>query len=66
MIDPQVFPFVTAKLHRLGDSAFGAGFTYPNQVTYTNRPFLERGADGKQKNGAGWLRFLVKFKLFWF
>lgn len=66
MIDPQVCPFVTAKIHRLEGAAYGAGFTYPNKVTYTNRPFLERGADGKQKNGAGRLRFLVKFKLFWF
>lgn len=30
-------------------SAFGAGFTYTAGQQYINRPFLGRGADGKQK-----------------
>ena len=50
----------------LVESAYRGGFTYPNQVAYTNRPLLGRESEGKQKNGAVRLRFLIKFKLFWF
>ena len=40
MIDPQVFPFVIAKLHRLEGTAYGAGFTYTAGQPCTNPPFL--------------------------
>ena len=64
MIDPQVFPFVTAKPPRLEGAAYDNSHI-PIKLTYTNRPFLERGVDGKQKRSAG-LRFLIELKLFWF
>lgn len=47
-------------------AAYRAGFTYTVGQPYTNPPFLERGADGKQKTELGGSVFLFEFELFWF
>lgn len=63
MIDPQVFPFVTAKLHGLGILPLEEDSPIPSKMTYTNRSFYKRESAKKRS----WrLRFLVEFKLFWF
>ena len=63
MIDPQVFPFVTAKLHRLEVLRFEEGSPIPQRNDIQTVLFI-RGR--VQKNGAGGSVFLVEFELFWF
>ena len=49
----DVFSVRHRKAPQTWGSAFRGRDAYPNQVTYTDRPFLGRGADGKQKTELG-------------
>ena len=58
-----VFPFVTAKLHRLGVLHLEQGSHIPQGNNIQTVLFKEGECNKKRSWG---LRFLIKFELFWF